>query len=130
MSLRFGSLLYPTIGLSLKIFVSSSVFWIMFQLFLTRAVLTGYYLKRGYPFKSLKKHYHRASKFNQDELLDTAPRSESELPVMVTQFNPTNPPIGALVRNNWNIIQNTEELTKIFKDKPIVGYRRLPNRTY
>ena len=89
--------------------------------------LTGYYLKRGYPFKSLKKHYHRARKFNQDELLDTVPRSESELPVMVTQFNPTNPPIGALVRNNWNIIQNTEELTKIFKDKPIVGYRRLPN---
>ena len=89
--------------------------------------LTGYYLKRGYPFKSLKKHYHRARKFNQDELLDTVPRSQSDVPVMVTQSNPTNPPIGALVRNNWNSIQNTEELTKIFKDKPIVGYRRLPN---
>ena len=70
--------------------------------------LTAYYLKRGYPFKSLKKHYHRARKYSQDELL-------------------TNPPIGSLVRNNWNIIQNTEELTQIFKDKPLVGYRRLPN---
>ena len=71
--------------------------------------LTGYYLKKGYPFKSLKKHYHRARKFTQDELLDTVPRPQNDIPVMVTQFNPTNPPIGSLVRTNWNIIQNTEE---------------------
>ena len=89
--------------------------------------LTGYYLKRGYPFKSVKKHYHRARKFTQDELLDTVPRPQNDIPVTVTQFNPTNPPIGSLVRTNWNIIQNTEELTQIFKDKPLVGYRRLPN---
>ena len=58
---------------------------------------------------------------------DTVPCSQSEVPVMVTQFNPTNPSIGSLMRNNWKIIQNTEELTKIFKDKPLVGYRRLSN---
>ena len=44
---------------------------------------------------------------------------------MVTQFNSRNPQIGAL--DNWNIIQNTEELTQIFKTKPLMGYRRLPN---
>ena len=41
MPLRFGSLLYPTKGLSLKIFVSSSVFWIIFQLFLTKEPIGG-----------------------------------------------------------------------------------------
>ena len=41
MSLRFGSLLYPTKGLSLKIFVSS-VFWIIFQLFLTKEPIGGF----------------------------------------------------------------------------------------
>ena len=46
---------------------------------------------------------------------------------MVTQFNPRNPQIGCLVKDNWNIIQNTEELTQIFKTKPLIGYRRLPN---
>ena len=89
--------------------------------------LTGYYLKRGYPFPSLKKHYLRARKFTQGQLLDTVPRQTSEVPVMVTQFNPKNPHIGSLIRSNWNIIQNTEELTRIFKDKPLIGYRRLPN---
>ena len=89
--------------------------------------LTGYYLKRGYPFKSLKKHYHRAKKFTQDELLETVPKTEIDTPVMVTQYNPRNPQIGSLVKDNWNIIQNTEELTKIFREKPLIGYRRLPN---
>ena len=46
---------------------------------------------------------------------------------MVTQFNPRNPKIGSLVKDNWNIIQNTEELTQIFRTKPLIGYRRLPN---
>ena len=46
---------------------------------------------------------------------------------MVIQFNPRNPQIGTLARDNWNIIQNTEELTQIFNTKPLMGYRRLPN---
>ena len=45
----------------------------------------------------------------------------------MTQFNPRNPPIKPLIRDNWNIIQNTDELKNIFKDKPLIGYRRLPN---
>ena len=50
-----------------------------------------------------------------------------DTPVLVTQLNHSNPHIKPLIRNNCNIIQNTDELKKIFKDKPLVGYRRLPN---
>ena len=89
--------------------------------------LSGYYLKRGYPFNSLKKHYLRARKFSQDELLDTLSKTTNEAPVMVTQFNPRNTQIGTLVQKNWNIIQNTEELSQIFSSKPLMGFRRLPN---
>ena len=77
--------------------------------------LTGYYLKRGYPFKSLKMHYLMARKFSQDELLDTVSKTSNDATVMVTQNNPRNPQIGTLVQKNWNIIQNTEELTQICK---------------
>ena len=89
--------------------------------------LTGYYLKRGYPFSSPQKHFPRARKFNLDEFLDIIPKESTDIPVMVTQFNPRNPKIGSLVRDNWNIIQNTEELTQIFKTKPLIGYRSIPN---
>ena len=74
--------------------------------------LTGYYLKRGYPFKSLKKHYHKAKAFTQ---------------VLVTQFNPANTDIRKLVRQNWNIMQNCDEIEKVCKDLSLIGLRKLPN---
>ena len=41
--------------------------------------LITYYLKRGYPEKTLKKHLKRASKFTQDELLDV--KEKTRLPL-------------------------------------------------
>ena len=89
--------------------------------------LTGYYLKRGYPINSLKRHFQRVNQFTQDQLLEFKPKPESSRPVMVTNFSPKNPNVSKLIRDNWNIIQNTEELNQIFPDKPIMGFRRLPN---
>ena len=40
--------------------------------------LTGYYLKRGYPFASLKQHMLRAQKYTQDELLVSQTKVKSE----------------------------------------------------
>ena len=48
--------------------------------------------------------------------LSWSPNSIQETPKLVLWF-----------KDNWNIIQNTEELTQIFKTKPLIGYRRLPN---
>ena len=55
--------------------------------------LTGYYLKRGYPESSLKKHFNRANQFKQSDLLEDNPRETIDTSVMITQFNPRNPPI-------------------------------------
>ena len=87
----------------------------------------GYYLKRGYPEKALRKHYKRAAKFSQDELLEVAVKTPITTPVMVTDYNPGNPSIKELIHKNWNIITNSQDCGPIFKDKPIVGFRRLPN---
>ena len=89
--------------------------------------LMGYYLKRGYPEKALRKHYKRAAKFSQDELLEVAVKTPITTPVMVTDYNPGNPSIKELIHKNWNIITNSQDCGPIFKDKPIVGFRRLPN---
>ena len=90
--------------------------------------LTEYYLKRGYPMKQPKKHFQKVSKFTQKELLDTNQTvSKPTLPVMVIQFNPQNPMIKNFIRINWNIIEHCEELKKIFPQKTLIGFRRLPN---
>ena len=85
--------------------------------------LTGYYLKRGYPFKRLKAHYLRAKQFTQGDLLVPTIKESTETPVMVTQCNPHNPNLGKFLRDNWNIIENTEELKEVFPEKPMIGYR-------
>ena len=72
--------------------------------------LTGFYLKRGYPLESLRKHFQKTNSFTQDQLLEVNEKTETERPVMVTTFSPKNPDVSKLIRDNLNIIQNTEEL--------------------
>ena len=72
--------------------------------------LTGYYLKRGYPASSLKRHFNRANQYKQSDLLEDNPRETIDTPVRITKFNARNPPIEPLIIDNRNIIQNTDEL--------------------
>ena len=46
---------------------------------------------------------------------------------MVTNYNPSNPNIKQIIHNNWNIISNSPDCGTLFKDKPVIGFRRLPN---
>ena len=87
--------------------------------------LVAYYTQRGYPEKALRKHYSRASKYNQDELLEVIPRNPIDTPVMVTNYNPCNPNIKNIIHKNWNIITNSSDCGQLFTNKPIVGFRKL-----
>ena len=89
--------------------------------------LISYYTNRGYPQKALRKHYKKASKFSQDDLLDVKKKTPVKTPVMVTNFNPMNPNIKEIIHRNWNIISNSPDCSHIFTDKPLIGFRRLPN---
>ena len=46
---------------------------------------------------------------------------------MVTKYNPMNPDIRGFIHNNWNIIKHSNDCVHTFSEKPIVGFRRLPN---
>ena len=89
--------------------------------------LVAYYTQRGYPEKALRKHYSRAAKYNQAELLEVIPRNPIDTPVMVTNYNPCNPNIKNIIHKNFNIITNSSDCGQLFTNKPIVGFRRLPN---
>ena len=88
--------------------------------------LTQYYVNRGYPIKQLRAHYKRVSKFTQVDLLTDKPKNKTP-PVMITRYNPTNPNIKKFIYSNWNIIENCDELKQIVTQKPLIGFRRLPN---
>ena len=46
---------------------------------------------------------------------------------MVTNFNPCNPNIKQLIYKNWNVLSNSPDCRKLFSEKPVIGFRRLPN---
>ena len=87
--------------------------------------LTGYYLKRGYPEKVLRKHYKRGARHTQNELLKVRQKSQLASPVMVANYNPCNPNIKGICHRNWNIISSSADCGHLFQHKPIVGFRRL-----
>ena len=86
-----------------------------------------YYLQRGYPLKSLKKHMLKASKFTQDDLLQVITKSPVDTPVIVTTYNPNNPDIKGFIHRNWNIIEHSNDCSSTFQQKSLIGFKRLPN---
>ena len=84
-------------------------------------------MSRGYRHKPMEQHYKRAARFSQNDLLGLKQKKIKDPQVMVTTFNPRNPDISKMIRENWNLIDNTEELQKLFPEKPLIGFRRLPN---
>ena len=89
--------------------------------------LMEYYLERGYPLKTLKKHMLRAAKFTQDELLVVKTKNTTDTPVMITTYNPSNPDVKKFITKNWNIIEHSNDCAQTFETKPIVGFKKLPN---
>ena len=83
-------------------------------------------MARGYPHKPLEQHYKRAASFSPNDLLGLKEKKIKDPQVMVTTFNPRNPNISKMIKENWNIIDNIEELQKLFPEKPLIDFRRLP----
>ena len=48
-------------------------------------------------------------------------------PVIATNYDPCNPNIKNIIHNNWYAISNSPDCRKLFSDKPIISFRRLPN---
>ena len=93
---------------------------IVFRLF---EKLIEYCRKREYPEKALREHY----KFTQDQLLEVILKKPLNTPVMVTNYNPNNPNFKDIINKNWNMLSNSPDYGHLFKDKPLVGFRRLPD---
>ena len=46
---------------------------------------------------------------------------------MITSYHPSNPDIKQFINKNWNILEHSIDCVRTFKDKPIMGFKRLPN---
>ena len=88
------------------------------------------YKKRGYPFNAIKNNMFRASRVTQNDLLEVRKKEPNTTQVMTTKYNPCNPNIKGFIHDNWNIIQHSNDCANTFRDKPIIGFKRLPKLRY
>ena len=85
------------------------------------------YRKRDYPKHILEEHFHKASLFSQDELLDVKAKEKSYRQVFVTTYNPANPDLMGIIRKCWPLLHTSRSLGGIFNKAPLCAFRRQKN---
>ena len=94
------------------------------------AELLSYLTKRGYKDRFVKEKILRAKQIPRSETLQEhnhdKDKSNTPVPFTIT-YNPALPNIQEIIHRKQPILNSTDRLQKIFKDKPFIAYRRSPN---
>ena len=86
-----------------------------------------HYVNRGYPEKNLRSFSDKAGKLKQIDLLSKIThKKEVTRPILVTQYNPLNPDVHKWLRENWSRLLTTNDLREIFRERPMIAYKKLP----
>ena len=92
--------------------------------------LKNYLTKRGYKDNFVKEQIRRAKQISRDEALQEHTlddiKKTSRVPFIITH-NPALSRIHKILHRKQPILHSSERLSEIFKETPLVAYRRSPN---
>ena len=92
---------------------------------LNSEILCEKFIERGFYEKELKKTVKRVAKMDRNELLrDRIRENKDPQAILVSTSHPTLSAIPSLLKNNFHLISSDPKLSKIFKQKPTVTYRK------
>ena len=83
-------------------------------------------LSRGYPKNVIDKNFAKVDKMDRSELLtrkDKTNKATTRVPLVIT-FSSHLPNIRSILRNKRHILEKSDNLKEIFKEDPIVAYRK------
>ena len=79
---------------------------------------------RGYPAALVHKILTEVQFSDRAEALHNKTKKAKEILPFVNTFNPATPNLKKILMKNWHIIQQQPRLAHIFKQPPIVSYRK------
>ena len=81
--------------------------------------------KRGYPAATVEKHLSEV-KFSERKtsLLNRNRTAQKKILPFVTQYHPALPNLKEILMGKWHLIQNQPQLRNIFKEPPLLSYRK------
>ena len=82
------------------------------------------FVERGYTKNIIKNEIRKVENINRKELIEKQKRKDnSRIPLCLT-YSRNMPPISKHIIEKWNILQINENFKNIFKENPIVAYRK------
>jgi hypothetical protein len=93
--------------------------------------MTKQYIRRGYPAKIMAKHLKVVEKLKQDDLLEVKvkpdPKLTSDRIILTLEYNPANPDVLGIIRENWPLIECSSKLSALFPSKPMLAHKKSRN---
>ena len=86
---------------------------------------TKYFMDRGYDEKKLLRSAKEISQMSRKDILENPARNrDKDSTVFVCDWHPGLSQLPGMIKKHHNILQNDPELRNIFKEPPIVAFRR------
>ena len=92
---------------------------------LNSEILRKQFIERGFHEKKLKKTIKQVAKMDRNELLRDQIRENKDIEtILVSTWHPKLSAIPSNLKHNFHLISSNLKLSKIFKQKPTVTYRK------
>ena len=79
---------------------------------------------RGYPQNLIDKHLSEINFTERKSALKQNKKNTNDILPFVTQYEPAVPNIKQILMNKWHIIEEQPLLKQIFKDPPIISFKK------
>jgi hypothetical protein len=88
-----------------------------------------HFRRRNYPNDLLERAVIKARRLDRDDLLKTKkPKDEGlERPILVNTYHPNDNTMKNIVTENWGILGKSNTTSFLYKNKPLIAYRRPKN---
>ena len=86
-----------------------------------------HFLQRGYKKQILESQFKKVAWLTRDETLHHHEREKGTKPLLVTTFDPRQPPLGEITKHHHNILQISDKMQKAVPELPLIAYRRPKN---
>ena len=81
-------------------------------------------IERGYPEMLIQETLSEVKFDNRNAALTQKPKENKRILPFVTQYQPSVPNLKQILMKNWHLIEQQPRLKEIFKEPPIISYKR------
>ena len=85
---------------------------------------SNFFVACGYKKDGVLSEMQKSLLLTQEESLRTRERHTTTRIPLVTTYNPHTSYIAEMANRNWHFLQSKERLARIFKEQPLIAYRR------